>query len=84
MRARAELVENVVFAENNLNTRHASYMIRIGDYKYCHYLNAMPELYNLRLDPEEMNNLAIKPEFKAKVDEMKAQLFAWHNPPAGV
>jgi choline-sulfatase len=83
LRTPAELMENVVFAENNLATRHASYMIRNGDYKYCHYLNDMPELYNLRLDPKEMNNLAIQPEFKAKVDEMKAQLFAWHDPSSG-
>ncbi len=84
LRAPTELMENVVFAENNLATRHASSMIRNGDYKYCYYLNDMPELYNLRLDPKEMNNLAIQPEFKAKVDEMKTQLFDWHNPSAGI
>ena len=44
----------------------------------------MPELYDLRRDPKEMNNLAILPEFQGKVEEMKAQLFTWRQPSEGI
>ena len=40
--------DNVVFSEDGLGTKDERYMIRKGEYKYCHYINDMPELYNLR------------------------------------
>jgi choline-sulfatase len=69
-----------VFAEFNLRTPRAKYMIRRGDYKYNYYLNDIAELFNLREDPKEMHNLALLPEAKGKVEEMKGQLFTWHPP----
>jgi len=56
-------------------------MIRRGDFKYCHYINDTPELYDLSSDPDEMKNLALLPQYKEKVEEMKSALFAWHRPP---
>jgi choline-sulfatase len=76
--------DTTVFSENNLGSSSAMYMMRRGDDKYSYYVHDMPELYNLRRDPKEMNNLAIQPEFKGKVDEIKAQLFAWHDPSKGI
>ncbi len=72
--------EKPVFAEFALRTKNAKYMIRRGDWKYCFYVGDTPELYNLAADPLEMNNLAHSPSHKDKVDELKAQLFAWHRP----
>jgi choline-sulfatase len=56
-------------------------MIRHGGFKYCYYVSDMPELYDLVADPQEMKNLALEPEYKSKVEEMKARLFAWYRPP---
>ena len=56
-------------------------MIRRGDFKYCFYVNDMPELYNVREDPREMKNLALRAEYREKAEELKGQLFAWHKPP---
>ncbi|HEX4751100.1 MAG TPA: sulfatase-like hydrolase/transferase [Bryobacteraceae bacterium] len=70
-----------VFAEYNLRTRNAKYMIRSGDYKYSFWTHDMPELYNLRTDPKEMTNLALDPASKSTVERLKAQLFAWYKPP---
>ena len=72
--------ETKVYAEYDLHTPNAKYMIRSGDYKYSHWMNDMPELYHLRDDPREMRNLAILPEHKSRVEDLKAQLFAWHQP----
>ena len=37
----------------------AGCMIRMGDWKYCYYLDKTEELYNLRDDPGEWKNLAL-------------------------
>jgi choline-sulfatase len=72
--------DTTVFAEFNLGRPRAKYMIRRGDYKYNYYVNDIAELYDLRNDPSEMDNLALRPTHRAKVEEMKSQLFAWHKP----
>ena len=69
-----------VYSEFALTTKNAKYMIRRGEWKYSFYVNDMPELYNLRNDPSEMNNLALDAEHRSRADELKAELFAWHRP----
>lgn len=73
--------EATVYAEFNLTTPRAKYMIRRGDFKYCYYVNDLAELYNLREDPQEMNNLALRREHRSRAEEMKDRLFAWRRPP---
>lgn len=60
--------------------------VRRGDYRYVHYPPEMfpdehpdgfCELYNLVEDPWEMDNLALKPQFREKVEEMRAELLNW-------
>ncbi|MGH9469137.1 MAG: sulfatase family protein [Terriglobia bacterium] len=70
-----------VFAEHALPGPRSGYMIRRGDLKYSYYVDDMPELYNLRDDPEEMRNLALQPEHRDTVEEMRSRLFAWYRPP---
>jgi choline-sulfatase len=70
-----------VFAEYNLQTPGAKYMIRDGDYKYTFWTHDIPELYNLRSDPQEMKNLGIGDEHQATVQYLKDKLFAWYRPP---
>ena len=69
-----------VYAEFDLRTPNAKYMMRSGDYKYSFWLNDMPELYHMRDDPREMRNLALNPEHKGRVADLRAQLFDWHRP----
>ncbi|HUZ47051.1 MAG TPA: sulfatase-like hydrolase/transferase [Terriglobia bacterium] len=73
-------LETSVFAEFATHSRHPRFMIRRGDFKYCYYVNDLPELYHLSTDPQEMKNLALLPEYQEKVKEMKQRLFAWHRP----
>ena len=80
LRRPADVHDNPVFAEYALQTPRAKYMLRHGGYKYTYWTNDMPELYNLREDPEEMRNLALDESHREKVDQMKAELFAWHHP----
>ncbi len=69
-----------VFAEHALGTGQARYMLRSGDYKYCHNVHDIPELYNLRSDPSEMNNLALLPNYRNRTEQLKEQLFTWWRP----
>jgi choline-sulfatase len=73
--------DTTVFSEYNLRNPNAKYMIRRGDYKLNYYVNDIAELFNLKDDPKEMKNLALSPEHKGKVEELKSQLFAWYRPP---
>lgn len=77
----AVMRDEVVFAEYNLRTPAAKYMIRSDDYKYTFWTHDMPELYNLRSDPKEMNNLALSPEHQDTVTQLKERLFTWYKPP---
>ena len=69
-----------VYSEYDLQTPNAKYMMRSGDYKYSFWVNDMPELYHMRDDPKEMRNLAILREHKSRVEDLKAELLAWHRP----
>jgi choline-sulfatase len=55
-------------------------MIRDGDLKLTYWTHDNPELYNLRSDPEEMTNLALRSEHRKTIDTLKQKLFAWHRP----
>lgn len=50
------------------------FMILVENYKYTRYAHPdrIEELYDLDNDPEELNNLAVKAEFKDKLWEMRA------------
>ncbi len=81
LRAPQTTLEPMIFAEYDIHTPRPRLMIRQGDYKYCYYVDDVAELYNLRSDPREMKNLALSPQYRQKVEEMKARLFAWYRPP---
>jgi choline-sulfatase len=80
MREPSRPARGPVFAEYALGTRNARYMICDGDWKYCHYVNDAAELYNLRDDPQEMNNLALEAAHRRRMEGMKQMLFSWHRP----
>ncbi len=52
----------------------ASYMIRVGAYKYIHYVDMPPMLFDLAADPHERNDLGHNPAFKAVSAECEAHL----------
>ena len=50
--------------------------VRTPDWKYFHYVNdkSWEELYNLKKDPRETDNLAKKPEYKKTLEELRNKL----------
>ncbi|MEO7144298.1 MAG: sulfatase-like hydrolase/transferase [Bryobacteraceae bacterium] len=81
LRAPSQATDATVFAEYNLTTPRAKYMIRNGAFKYNFYANDVDELYDLANDPDELVNLAGHASHRAKVEEMRQRLFAWYRPP---
>jgi arylsulfatase A-like enzyme len=52
-------------------------MIRDRRYKYVRPLvHDFEELYDLNNDPEELDNLAVKPSYKERLRRMRAQAIA--------
>lgn len=53
-------------------------MVRRGNFKYVRYIDTdyLDELYDLAADPEELSNLAVRPEYHATKIEMRVLLHA--------
>jgi choline-sulfatase len=57
-------------------------MIRKGKYKYIHYVEYAPELFDQEADPEEEHNLAADPAYAAVLADLAAELSARLDPVA--
>jgi len=44
-------------------------MLRFGTWKYCHYVGAPPQLFDLATDPEELTDLASDRRFATTLAE---------------
>lgn len=51
-----------------------AFMLRQGHYKYVHYVDMPPQLFDLETDPGELSDLAGQPEHARRLQEFGAQL----------
>jgi choline-sulfatase len=70
-----------VYAEYGLSSPQPKYMVRDGDWKYTYWVHDIPELYNLRNDPEELHNIAGDSAHASTVEAMYKKLLAFRGPP---
>jgi len=65
--------ERIAFSEYHAaGSPSASYMLRRGRFKFIYYVRFAPELFDLEADPEEANNLAVRPEYASTLRELEA------------
>ena len=60
----------------------AAYMLRRGAHKYIHYTGYAPELFDLHQDPEELHDLAGRPESAPILAEFHRHLHGLFDPVA--
>ncbi|MPZ46375.1 MAG: sulfatase-like hydrolase/transferase [Betaproteobacteria bacterium] len=75
--------DRVAFSQYHANGADtAVFMIRKGRYKYIHYVEYAPELFDEEADPEEKHNLALDAAYGAVLAEFEAELSARVDPVA--
>jgi choline-sulfatase len=72
-----------VFAEYHAaGSRRGAFMLRAGDYKLIHHVDAPPQLFNLASDPIEAHDLAADLGACALLEEMERHLHTICDPQA--
>ncbi len=79
--ANAENRNRVAFSEYHASSSNTGYfMIRKGDWKLVYFVGQRHQLFNVKLDPSEVNDLWDRPEQAAVVADLKKELYAICNP----
>lgn len=65
--------------ERNFPHTPTTHGVRTNRYKYIHYHGIwdIDELYDLKNDPEEMNNLIDSPEHQELIKQLNSRMFEW-------
>jgi choline-sulfatase len=72
-----------VFSEyHTIGMQHAGYMLKQGRYKYNHYVNHPPQLFDLAIDPDELADVSQDPAYASIRYEMERKLHAVVDPDA--
>jgi choline-sulfatase len=75
--------DRTVFSEyHGAGARTAAFMLRRGPYKYIHYVDFTPELYDLEADPEELRDLSASPDHQQLIKDFEKQLRSMVDPEA--
>lgn len=75
--------DDPVFSEyHTIGMEHAGYMLKHGRYKYTHYVNQSPQLFDLVTDPDELNDVSKAPGHASILDAMGRKLHAILDPEA--
>ena len=64
-------------AQADAEAHAKGYMLRTETWKYVARVNGADELYDLRQDPQELNNLVDIPEYQTKRMEYEQKLLRW-------
>ena len=66
-------------SRRQVRRRPTTHGVRTNRYKYIHYHGIwdIDELYDLKEDPEEMNNLIDNPEHQKLIKQLNNRMFDW-------
>lgn len=71
---------NVLVEYHATGSSAGAFAIRVGPFKYVHYIQHPPELFDLGEDPEELRNLASDPRHAAQLQKCERALRAICDP----
>jgi len=71
-----------IFCESTVlkEPEHSGCMIRTEKWKYNHYLDKCDELYDMKADPRELNNLVKEPAYAETAKELRERVTAFWEP----
>jgi choline-sulfatase len=73
--ANGEQPERTVLSEyHGMGSTTGAFAIRVGKFKYVHYANYPPQLFDLAADPEEARDLSAEPQFSEALADCEARL----------
>ena len=73
--------QRALFSEyHGMGSTTGAFALRSGRYKYVHYVKYPPQLFDLEADPEELEDLAARPELARVVGEFRQRLQAICDP----
>ena len=72
--SREEPIDELPLVESGTFFLSRGRMVRTEDWKYAHYVNDRPELYDLRADPGELVNLAGQPAYREQEEALRRRL----------
>ena len=70
----------IVSEYHAISSTGAAFMLRDGRWKYLHYVNYRPQLFDLETDPEELRDLAGDPEHSGVLEACRKRLLEFCDP----
>ena len=81
--ARSDDIDRTVLSEYHaVGARSAAYMLRDLQYKYVHYVDERPQLFDLQEDPDECRDLSAEEEMRDVVEYFEEELRSLLDPEA--
>lgn len=65
---------------HGMGSTTGAFAVRVGKWKYVHYVKYPPQLFNLDEDPDEIHDLAADPRYAAALEECRRKLYAICDP----
>lgn len=79
--ANGSVADRAVVSEYHATTSVAgAFMLRLGSFKYVHYVAYPPQLFDLARDPEELHDVAADPAYADALRRCRARLFEMLDP----
>lgn len=73
---------SVLSEYHGMGSRSGAFMLRQGRYKYVHYVDYPPQLFDLEADPEELHDLSRETGYRGVLRDGEARLRAICDPEA--
>lgn len=65
---------------HGMGSSTGAFAVRVGKWKYVHYVKYPPQLFDLERDPEETRDRAADPEYANALEECRRRLYAICDP----
>jgi choline-sulfatase len=65
---------------HGMGSSTGAFAVRVGQWKYVHYVKYPPQLFDLENDPDEIHDLAADPRYREAREECRRKLYEMCDP----